>query len=83
MNEHAGEITALTLALMPLCHLTEPQTGEHRLVKKESFETISDGNRKDAATLLMLNKGTVQLCMKTLSLFTQSRVFPNLWNDSQ
>lgn len=79
MNEHAGEITALTLALMPLCHLTKPQTGEEKRALKRS----TMGTWKAAATLLMLNKGTVQLCMKTLSLFTQSRVFPNLWNDSQ
>ncbi len=36
MNEHAGEITALTLALMPLCHLTEPQTDEEKRALKRS-----------------------------------------------
>lgn len=41
------------------------------------------GTWKAAATLLMLNEGTVQLCMKTLSLFTRSRVSPNPWTEMQ
>uniref|UniRef100_A0A673HQP7 Alpha-1A adrenergic receptor n=1 Tax=Sinocyclocheilus rhinocerous TaxID=307959 RepID=A0A673HQP7_9TELE len=50
VNEHAGEITPLTLAVMPLCHLTEPQTGEHKLMKKRKLwiETISDGNMESS-----------------------------------
>lgn len=68
MNEHAEEITALTLAVMPLDRASDwrTQTDEEKRALKRS----AMGTWRAAATLLMLNKGTVQLCMKTLYLLT-------------